>query len=155
MTIHNLKERGFTLIELLVVIAIIGILASVVLASLNTARDKGTDAAAKSSVNNMRAQAEIYYDDHGGYAGLCTAADDDNDNDANDVASDMDDTVAEALTNASADCASAITTYVIAVDLTDGNVYCVDNTGAAREGAVAGGTANAAQEIADNVCDGD
>jgi type IV pilus assembly protein PilA len=56
-------EQGFTLIELLVVIAIIGILSSVVLASLNTARNKGADAATKSSLANLRAQAEIYYDD--------------------------------------------------------------------------------------------
>jgi prepilin-type N-terminal cleavage/methylation domain-containing protein len=58
--ISHTQKRGFTLIELLVVIAIIGILASVVLASLNTARDKGTDAAIQSSVNNARAQANIY-----------------------------------------------------------------------------------------------
>lgn len=55
-------NKGFTLIELLVVIAIIGILSSVVLASLNTARTKGSDAAVKSDLNNIRAQTEIYYD---------------------------------------------------------------------------------------------
>lgn len=64
-------HKGFTLIELLVVIAIIGILASVVLASLNSARDKGADAAIKSNLNNARGQAALYYDDNGDYAGVC------------------------------------------------------------------------------------
>jgi prepilin-type N-terminal cleavage/methylation domain-containing protein len=68
--------KGFTLIELLVVIAIIGILASVVLASLNTARNKGADAAIKSNLANIRAQAEIQYDSLGCYTntgGTCNA----------------------------------------------------------------------------------
>jgi prepilin-type N-terminal cleavage/methylation domain-containing protein len=67
------KNKGFTLIELLVVIAIIGILASVVLASLNTARNKGSDAAIKSNLANLRAQAEIYYDTNGKYGTTAVA----------------------------------------------------------------------------------
>jgi type IV pilus assembly protein PilA len=61
-------QKGFTLIELLVVIAIIGILSSIVLASLSSARSKGSDAAITSTLSNMRAQAELYYSHNGGYA---------------------------------------------------------------------------------------
>jgi type IV pilus assembly protein PilA len=71
------RQKGFTLIELLVVIAIIGLLAAIVLASLNTARAKGADAAVKANLANTRAQAEILYDTVGCYAFSgtgCTAA---------------------------------------------------------------------------------
>lgn len=61
------RVRGFTLIELLVVIAIIGLLSSIVLASLNTARNKGYDAARESNLREVQKAIESYYTDNGTY----------------------------------------------------------------------------------------
>ena len=66
------STAGFTLIELLVVIGIIGILASIVLMSLNAARQKGRDASATGSLSSIRTQAEIYFNTKESYKDLCT-----------------------------------------------------------------------------------
>jgi len=64
MLTRTSESKGFTLIELLVVIAIIGILASIVLASLNTARKKGRDARRVADMKQVQLALELYYDGH-------------------------------------------------------------------------------------------
>lgn len=60
-------QRGFTLIELLVVVAIIGLLSSVVLSSLNTARAKARDAQRLSDIHQIQNALELYYNNKGSY----------------------------------------------------------------------------------------
>ncbi|MBI5077826.1 MAG: prepilin-type N-terminal cleavage/methylation domain-containing protein [Candidatus Yonathbacteria bacterium] len=130
-----MKSKGFTLIELLVVIAIIGILASVVLASLNSARAKGADAAIKSNVTNARAQAELFYDNNSmTYTTVCSSG-------TNNIAQFI--TGATNAGSATVNCADSDTAWALQASLksTPTSFYCVDSTGAA--------TTTAASSIAD------
>lgn len=69
-----MKKRGFTLIELLVVIAIIGILSSVVLASLNSARRKSRDAKRISDIKQLQLALELSFDTNNSYPLALTVA---------------------------------------------------------------------------------
>jgi len=61
------KSYGFTLIELLVVIAIIGLLSSIVMASLNSAKIKARDAQRISDLKQIRLALELYYNNNNAY----------------------------------------------------------------------------------------
>ncbi len=66
-------KRGFTLIELLVVVSLIGILATLVMANMNSARERARDANRKSDLRNIQTALRLYYNDIGRYpAGTST-----------------------------------------------------------------------------------
>ena len=63
----NTQQKGFTLVELLVVIAIIGLLSTLSIVALNSARTKARDGARIASVKQWQTALELYYSDNNGY----------------------------------------------------------------------------------------
>lgn len=120
------REKGFTLIELLVVIAIIGILSSVVLASLNTARSKGNDAKIKANLSGLRTAAEIYYDNTSSTYGVST------DSCAAGMFADTTSGMSRYIASfTSPSCHSNGTAYAVSAPLGSGH-WCVDSVGTSK-----------------------
>ncbi|MFZ2038371.1 MAG: type II secretion system protein [Minisyncoccia bacterium] len=125
------SKKGFTLIELLVVIAIIGILSAVVLASLNSARNKGADAAIKSTLANARAQAELFYDKGQIYTDVCT--------DDEGILKMVNAVTAMGITPT---CTSSASDWAFSAPLKSANAtWCVDGTGVSTSTTVDSATA--------------
>lgn len=117
-------KKGFTLIELLVVIAIIGILSSVVLVSVGSARKKAKDASIKAEMTQVRSEAEMlgtYYD------GVCHASDNtlaDTGNIGN-----LETSITTTHGGTSLACYDKKNAYCVKVTLPGGDIWCVDSTG--------------------------
>jgi prepilin-type N-terminal cleavage/methylation domain-containing protein len=128
--IHTGSSGGFTLIELLVVIAVIGILTSIILGSVNTARDKGVDATVQMNLKGVRDQMALYYDNNGlTYADVCAA----DPNVANTITSSKG-TVSSVLTlggQGDGECVSTDAEWAVWVNLKSdaSNAWCVDSAG--------------------------
>jgi prepilin-type N-terminal cleavage/methylation domain-containing protein len=60
-------KKAFTLVELLVVIAIIGLLSTLSVVALNSARAKARDARRLSDIKQLRTALDMYYDSAGTY----------------------------------------------------------------------------------------
>jgi len=68
-----MKKKGFTLIELLVVIAIIGLLSTLSVVALNSARQKSRDAKRVADIKQIQTALELYYNDNNSYPATLTS----------------------------------------------------------------------------------
>ena len=124
MTFHK-QQQGFTLIELLVVVAIIGILSSIVLAALGTARQRARDTAGEGTLSQVRAQAELDFGNSvDGFEGVCSM---------DLIVSAAEQAGVNPMTNVR--CNDTSTSYAVSLEFTSGASYCVDSNGFAGAGA--------------------
>ena len=96
----KINKKGFTLIELLVVIAIIGILSTLAIVALNTARGKAKDATRVNAMKQLQTSLEMVYNDNVSYA----------------LTQDLAGTVPCAANNAVSSCVYPVKTYLPSIE---------------------------------------
>lgn len=66
-------QRGFTLVELLIVVIILALLAAIVVPQFASSTEDAKVASLDTTLSNMRAAIDLYYQQHGSYPGSTTA----------------------------------------------------------------------------------
>lgn len=74
-TALNYVQKGFTLVELLIVVIILALLAAIVVPQFASSTDDAKLAALDTTLSNVRAAIDLYYQQHGEYPGDLTAVD--------------------------------------------------------------------------------
>ena len=127
--------RGFTLVELMLVIALIGILTSIILASIGNARTKGDEVKTKSQLAAIQTAATIYYGSHANSYGSTVT------NDCTTAGSFFQDTDSHmaALVDigtypqgTTLTCNANDSAYAVSATLSNGAWWCVDSLGTAK-----------------------
>ena len=122
------RIQGFTLIELLLVIAIIGILSSVIVASMRSARDKGRNARVNTSLNQVRVQAILISNSTNSFVSLC-AGNTLNDTGYPDTLGILETDIEQYNGSGNHVCYASINTFCVQSPLVTGGAYCLDHTG--------------------------
>lgn len=112
-------NRAFTLIELLVTIAIIGTLTTVIMPSLTTVRSKSKDTAVKLQLENLKTEANLFYDTYGTYVGMFGSG--------QKPRTLLDAAITFGNTASTTASSSSATKWVVAVPLQGGGYYCTDS----------------------------
>jgi prepilin-type N-terminal cleavage/methylation domain-containing protein len=74
MTLKKVKQGGFSLVELLIVVIILALLSAIVIPQFAASTDDAASSAADTSLSNLRAALDLYYQQHGEYPGSLTSA---------------------------------------------------------------------------------